>query len=91
MVHIIWITFFVFLPYSSVDKIVSDRCYLFIYFSIQFMTEKHRTTRCFSTAGNRIFFTIFGHKEVTYSLLHQKIQNESESRAGAFRIFATQY
>ena len=34
MVNIIGITFFVFLPYSSMDKIVSDRCYLFIYFSI---------------------------------------------------------
>lgn len=46
MVHITRITFFVFFPYSNVDKIVSDRCYLFIYFSIQFMTEKHRTMRC---------------------------------------------
>lgn len=43
MVNITGITFFVFLPYSSVDKIVSDRCYLFIYFSIQFMTEKHQS------------------------------------------------
>lgn len=46
MANITGITFFVFFPYSSVDKVVSDRCYLFIYFSIQFMTEKHRTTRC---------------------------------------------
>lgn len=45
MVHIAGITFFVFLPYSSVDKIVSDRCYLFIYFLIQLMTEKHRIMR----------------------------------------------
>lgn len=34
MANIIGITFFVFLPYSSMDKIVSDQCYLFIYFSI---------------------------------------------------------
>ena len=46
MVHIIGITFFVFLPCSSMDKIVSDRCYLFIYFSIHLMTEKHWITRC---------------------------------------------
>ncbi len=34
MANITGITFFVFLPCSNVDKIVSDQCYLFIYFSI---------------------------------------------------------
>src|SRR5699024_1935002 len=36
-----------------------------------------------------LLFNTFRHKEVTYSLLHRKIRNGSESRAGTFYYFCT--